>query len=88
MIKYQAKVLKSAGCHDLVVVTGYRAQDIENELRDDEVIIAQNNDYESGRVSSIKVGVLAAPDGVEAYVFLGVDQPSTPFPRETGSSPG
>jgi len=77
LIKYQAKVLKSAGCHDLVVVTGYRAQDIENELRDDEVIIAQNIDYESGRVSSIKVGVLAAPDGVEAYVFLGVDQPRT-----------
>jgi len=77
LVKYQVQTLKSAGCHYVVVVTGYRAKDIEKEFHKDEVIIAHNVDYQSGRVSSIKAGVMAAPNDVGGYVFLGVDQPRT-----------
>ena len=77
LIRYQVQTLKSAGCHYVVVVTGYRSKDIEKEFQENDVIIAHNIDYKSGRVSSIKVGVMAAPVDVGAYLFLGVDQPRT-----------
>ena len=44
LVKYQAKILKAAGCHDVVVVTGYRSKDVEKELRTEDVIITRNSD--------------------------------------------
>ncbi|GIS63763.1 MAG: hypothetical protein CM1200mP3_00110 [Chloroflexota bacterium] len=55
--------------------TGLRIS--RREFQENDVIIAHNIDYKSGRVSSIKVGVMAAPVDVGAYLFLSVDQPRT-----------
>ena len=61
----------------MVVVTGYRSKDVEKELRTEDVIITRNSDYQSGRVSSVKSGLLTAMENVDAYAFIGVDQPRT-----------
>ena len=77
LILHQISILKSAGCEEIVVVVGHRASDIENELESRDVVIARNNSYQTGRTSSIKIGVLTASNNSEAYVLLGVDQPRT-----------
>ena len=77
LILHQISILRSAGCEEIVVVVGHRASDIENELESRDVVIARNTSYQTGRTSSIKIGVLTASNNSEAYVLLGVDQPRT-----------
>ena len=77
LVLHQISILRSGGCEEIVVVVGHRASDIEKELEARDVIIVRNDSYQTGRTSSIKIGVLAASHNSEAYVLLGVDQPRT-----------
>ena len=77
LIRHQVSALKDGGCSEGVVVVGYRSQDIRSELSDQEVVYAENPNYQSGRVSSIKAGINASSTKSRGFVLLGVDQPRT-----------
>ena len=77
LIRHQVSALKDGGCSEVVVVVGYRSQDIRSELSDQEVVYAENPNYQSGRVSSIKAGIAASSTKSRGFVMLGVDQPRT-----------
>lgn len=63
-------VINATECHDasVIVVTGYRSEDIEAQIADLPVNIVRNNVYDSGISSSLSLGVATAeqksPDGI------------------------
>lgn len=64
-----------SGMKDIVVVTGYLNQYIEKNIKDD-IIIVKNASFNEGMFSSIKVGVLALPEGTDAFFILPADIPT------------
>jgi CTP:molybdopterin cytidylyltransferase MocA len=62
----------------VVVVVGYRADDVRNHLRDMKVIFATNEDPTSEMDSSIAAGVQLLNTEVRAVVIALVDYPAVP----------
>tara|TARA_B100000745_G_scaffold86830_1_gene54458 strand:+ start:3248 stop:3796 length:549 start_codon:yes stop_codon:yes gene_type:complete len=75
LIKHQVRSLRQGGCSEVVVVLGHQSDELSGELGGMDVILAENTDYETGRISSIKCGVKTASSEADCYVLLGVDQP-------------
>ena len=75
LIKHQVCSLRRGGCCEVVVVLGHQSDELSSELDGLDVILAENTDYKTGRISSIKCGVQTASSEADCYVFLGVDQP-------------
>jgi molybdenum cofactor cytidylyltransferase len=75
LIAYQAAQLLATTVERTIVVLGHRAGEVAARLpHHPRVETVSNEDYRSGKVSSIVAGVRAAP--VESHVLvLGVDQP-------------
>jgi molybdenum cofactor cytidylyltransferase len=67
-----------AGLCPVIVVTGAHAEDVEQALRDLEVKIAHNPDWELGQSTSVGTGLQALPSNVGAAIFLLSDQPQVP----------
>ena len=42
LIRHQVSALRDGGCREVVVVVGYRSQDIRSELSDQEIVYAEN----------------------------------------------
>lgn len=59
----------------IFVVIGYRADLIEPLLSGRDVTVVNNSDYLKGQSSSLKAGLRALPEGVDAALFLLGDQP-------------
>lgn len=61
--------------HEVIVVLGYAAEDIQQavDLGDAKVII--NNDYKSGQSASLRIGLSAISEHSEAALFILGDQP-------------
>ena len=76
LVAYQVEQLVLAGVSPVVVVVGARA----NEVRDAVVVagamVVVNSDYQSGKASSVRLGVAAAPPD-RPLLIIGVDQPRT-----------
>lgn len=60
---------------EVIVVTGHRAADVQEALRDRAVRCVYNPDYRSGMSSSIKCGVEAISENARAVMIALVDQP-------------
>lgn len=67
--------LSGAGVDEVVVVLGHRAEEIEPALLDFPVTIVRNVDYERGQVSSVRSGIAALSDRLDAVVVAMADQP-------------
>ena len=77
-VRQVAETALQAGLWPVVVVTGYRAADIESALNGLPVTIAYNPDYQQGQGTSIRAGVASLSGKVGAAVFLLADQPQIP----------
>ena len=75
MISHQIHILKSSGCNEIIVVVGFKSEEIIEEINDQDVKIVENYDYSYGRASSIKTAVNHSNLETECFVILGVDQP-------------
>ena len=68
--------VSAGGFHDVIVVTGHEAEDVEavaghfNPVR-----LLDNSDYAKGMLTSVQAGVRALPDNVEAALIVLGDQP-------------
>jgi molybdenum cofactor cytidylyltransferase len=73
LIRRTANVAQSAGCQPIVVVAGDAIDAIRDEAGDCEVI--QNQKWQRGIGSSIRLGVVQLRNRVDAVVILACDQP-------------
>jgi molybdenum cofactor cytidylyltransferase len=61
-----------------IIVTGHEPAAIEAIVsRSPGALAVRNDDYKSGKVSSIRVGLAAVDTTADAVIILGVDQPRT-----------
>ena len=58
MIQMTVQSMKNAGVEKIVVVTGYRGQEIVRALKDEDVILAENKEYAvTDMLTSAKIGI-------------------------------
>jgi CTP:molybdopterin cytidylyltransferase MocA len=74
LVQWQAEQLRDGGADEVVVVLGYRAEEIRAAVPDWCSIVI-NRAYRDGRATSLKAGALALADETEALLILSVDQP-------------
>lgn len=77
-VRQVAETALQAGLEPVVVVTGFRAAEIESALGGLPVTIVHNPDYQQGQGTSIRTGVASLSDKIGAAVFLLADQPQIP----------
>ncbi len=75
LVRYQIEQLKGAGADEVIVVLGYRADEIHRAIRDMPVRVMFNPRYQFGRAGSLRLGAKASNRDAEAIVVLNVDQP-------------
>ena len=75
LIEYQINQLRQPPVERMVVVLGYRANDVRPLAEKVECEVVVNELYERGRASSLRMGARALPDDTRAVVILDVDQP-------------
>ena len=49
--------MKLSGCNEIIVVLGFKSDEIIQEINNEDVKIVENHDYSYGRASSIKTAV-------------------------------
>ncbi len=74
-VRAVAQTALAAGLSPVVVVTGANAEQVESAVKDLDVKIVRNEDWQSGQSSSIKTGVKSLPKNTGASLFLLADQP-------------
>jgi len=78
LVRRVVDAAKDANCSVIVVVLGSKREQIERELKETDAIVAENQNWQRGIGSSIRLGVESAvnqaPD-IEAIVLLTCDQP-------------
>ena len=71
---------KSAGLDPVIVVTGANYQAIEFAIKDQQVIIQRNNNWELGQSSSMIAGIEALGKlSVRPFIYMMCDQPQLPM---------
>ncbi len=75
LICYQIRQLQEAGVDEVVVVLGYRADDIHRKLHGLTYRSVLNPVYQLGRAGSLRAGAKAVSPEASAIVLLNVDQP-------------
>ncbi len=69
----QANNMKLAGVTDVIVVLGHGADELAAQLEIHAVRCAFNAGWESGRLSSLQVGIAAVPSGFSGVLIVPVD---------------
>lgn len=59
----------------VIVVTGASAEEIRNTLAGFDITLVHNPDWQEGQSTSVRAGLQAVPNQVEAAIFLLGDQP-------------
>lgn len=74
LVLHAVEALRGAGVDELVVVTGFRAEDVE-ALLPEGVRAVRNPSYRDGQATSLAAALHELADGSEASVILLADQP-------------
>jgi molybdenum cofactor cytidylyltransferase len=72
LLRRVVRTALAAGCAPVVAVVG----PWDPELEDLDVLVVPNPEADEGMASSIRAGLAALPEGVEAMLLLAVDQPA------------
>lgn len=75
LIAYQVRQLREAGCDEVVVVLGHRADEIQRQMRGVECRVMFNALHHAGRAGSLRIGAKAVSRDADAIVIVNVDQP-------------
>lgn len=75
LIRWPVKAALQAGLSPVIVVTGAYAEAIEQTLAGLDVVIVHNPDWAEGQSTSLRSGMAALPNDIEAAVLLLGDQP-------------
>ncbi|HEY4453533.1 MAG TPA: nucleotidyltransferase family protein [Pseudonocardiaceae bacterium] len=74
-VESSAAVLRDGGCALVVVVLGARADEVRAKANLNEYTVVDNPQWTTGMGSSLRVGVSALPEDVDAVAVLPVDVP-------------
>jgi molybdenum cofactor cytidylyltransferase len=74
LVRRAAGLLLKLGADPVVVVTGFRPQDITRELEDLTLTYAFNSEWEQGMGNSIACGMRNVPPGVDGVLLMLCDQ--------------
>lgn len=69
------RTYQSAGIRDICVVVGHRREDIIDKLKGLEIDIVFNERYDEGMFTSVKKGLLALDNDIDAFFMQPVDIP-------------
>lgn len=75
LVCYQVHQLQEAGCDEVIVVLGHRADDIARCMRALNCRIMLNPRFQHGRAGSLRIGAKAVNRDADAIVIIDVDQP-------------
>jgi molybdenum cofactor cytidylyltransferase len=78
LIWHAVQKAKHADLDPVVVVLGSVIQPAINEIREFGVTIIENPEWKNGQSTSLKSGILALPDDVDAAIVMLADQPFIP----------
>ena len=75
LIEYQIRNLLQAGIVQIIVVLGYRYEELSRHVKGLGVKYVVNHNYKLGKTTSIKAGIGALKEEVSDILILSVDQP-------------
>jgi molybdenum cofactor cytidylyltransferase len=75
LLAHQVKQLLEAGCDEVIVVLGYRSDDIHRQIKRLKCRVMLNPRFQMGRAGSLRIGAKAVNRDAEAIVIVNVDQP-------------
>jgi len=77
IVKHIVQQLLGSNIHELIVVTGYEATQVEDVLVDfqDDITFVNNPKYLSGHTSTIQTGVQQASTSTDAFMICLADMP-------------
>ena len=77
LINYQINSLSHKSITEKIVVVGSELENVKKAILRNEIKIAENNDYLSGKTSSIKKGISYIGNDQNDILLIAVDQPRT-----------
>lgn len=77
LINYQINSLSHESITEKIVVVGSESEKVKKAILRNEIKIAENNDYLSGKTSSIKKGISYIGNDKNDILLIAVDQPRT-----------
>ena len=77
LINYQINSLSHESITEKIVVVGSESEKVKKSISKNEVKIAENNDYLSGKTTSIKKGISYIGKDLNDILLIAVDQPRT-----------
>ena len=77
LINYQINSLSHKSITEKIVVVGSESENVKKAILRNEIKIAENNDYLSGKTSSIKKGISYIGNDKNDILLIAVDQPRT-----------
>lgn len=78
LVESQIESLLEAGADEVIVVLGYKAEEVAPYVSGKSVREVMNSRYREGRTSSIKAGLEEVSPDATDIVIMAVDQPRTP----------
>ena len=75
LICYQVRQLREAGCDEVIVVLGFRADDVSRQMRSVVCRTMLNPRFQHGRAGSLRIGAKAASRDADAILITDVDTP-------------
>lgn len=75
MVHRAARTLLESDLAPVIVVLGYEAERVRDAVDGLDVTVVMNTDYADGQATSVRAGVQAVPDDVDASVFALGDMP-------------
>ena len=77
LINYQINSLRHESITEKIVVVGSESEKVKKSILRNEIKIAENNNYLSGKTSSIKKGISYIGNDQNDILLIAVDQPRT-----------
>ena len=77
LINYQINSLSHKSISEKIVVVGSESEKVKKSISQGKIKIAENNDYLSGKTSSIKKGISYIGNDQNDILLMAVDQPRT-----------
>jgi molybdenum cofactor cytidylyltransferase len=65
-----------AGLDPIIVVIGSHAAEVRSSIGNRKVVIVENKDWSHGQSTSVRSGIQALPNDINAALFMPIDQPN------------
>ena len=75
LVIYQVRQLQEAGCDEVIVVLGHRADEVSRQMRALTCRTMLNPRYQHGRAGSVRIGAKAANRDADAILVADIDSP-------------